>query len=155
MIKALVIAALLALAAVMAHVRLAPTDPAQWHVDPRAIAKPSKPNHWLIRPAGGDARPPHYRAEVATLVAAVEEAAARMGDMERIAGNTASGHLTYISRTRWMGYPDFTTIRVYSTDEGASLAAFSRARFGHSDMGFNRRRLDRMLAHIDEIMADA
>lgn len=153
MIKVVAIGLILALGAVMAYVRYTPTDAAQWHVDPRAIPKPPKPNNWLIRPVGGDARPPHYRGEVAELVAAIEEAAARMGDMTRVAGSRESAHLTYISRTRWMGYPDFTTFRVYSTDEGISFAALARARFGHSDMGNNRRRLEAMLAHIDEIMA--
>lgn len=153
MIKVIAIGLLVALAAVMLYVRFTPTDPAYWHVDPRAIAKPSKPNNWLIRPVGGDARPPHYRAEVADLVAAIEAAAAAMGDMTRIAGTPESGHLTYISRTKWMGFPDFTTFRVYSTDDGVSFAALARARFGQSDMGNNRARLDAMLALIDRHMA--
>lgn len=153
MIKIVVIGALVAFAGLMLYVRFTPTDAAYWHVDPRAIAKPSKPNNWLIRPVGGDARPPHYRAEVADLVAAIEAAAAGMGDMRRIAGSAESGHLTYISRTKWMGFPDFTTFRVYSTDEGVSFAALARARYGTSDMGNNRARLEAMLGLIDAHMA--
>jgi len=153
MIKIIVIVALVALAGVMFYIRFTPTDAAFWHVDPRAIAKPPKPNNWLIRPVGGDARPPHYKGEVSELVAAIEEAAAQMGDMSRVAGSRDSAHLTYISRTKWMGFPDFTTFRVYSTDEGVSFAALSRARFGHSDMGNNRARLEALLAHIDANMA--
>jgi uncharacterized protein (DUF1499 family) len=153
MIKIVVIGILLAVAGVMLYVRFTPTDAAMWHVDPRAISKPAKPNNWLIRPVGGDARPPHYRAEVADLVAAIEAAAAGMGDMRLIAGSAQSGHLTYQSRTKWMGFPDFTTFRVYSTDEGVSFAAFSQARFGHSDLGYNRARLEAMLALIEAEMA--
>lgn len=153
MIKIIVIGALLALGGLMLYVRFTPTDAAFWHVDPRAIAKPDKPNNWLIRPVGGDARPPHYRTEVAELVAAIEAAAAEMGDMTRIAGSPESGHMTYISRTKWMGFPDFTTFRVYSTDEGVSFAALARARFGQSDMGNNRARLEALLALIDRHMA--
>ena len=153
MIKVLVIGVLVALAGVMIYVRFTPTDAAMWHVDPRAIPKPAKPNNWLIRPVGGDARPPHYRAEVADLVAAIEAAVDGMGDMTLIAGNAQIGHLTYISRTTWMGFPDFTTFRVYSTDEGVSFAAFARARFGHSDMGNNRARLEALVARIDAEMA--
>jgi hypothetical protein len=153
MIKILVIGLLVVVAGVMAYVRFAPTDAAMWHVDPRAISKPAKPNNWMIRPVGGDDRPPNYEAEVPVLVAAIEAAVDQMGDMRLIAGNAQSGHLTYISRTKWMAFPDFTTFRVYSTDGGSSFAAFSRARFGEADMGYNRARLEALLPLIAAEMA--
>ena len=149
MIKTLVILALLAVAGFMLFVRFTPSDPALWHVDPRAIAKPTRPNHWLIRPVGGDARPPDYAvdpAELSRIVDAVEMAQPRT---RRVAGSVESGHMTYLTRTPLMGYPDYVSIRVHATEMGASFVAFSRSRFGQSDLGANRARMELWLAAID------
>jgi uncharacterized protein (DUF1499 family) len=149
MIKTLVILALLAVAGLMLYVRLAPTDAAAWHVDPRAIPKPATPNHWLIRPVGGDARPPNYRLDAPGLAELIDAVALAQPRTERVAGSVASGHMTYLTRTPLMGYPDFVSFRVYATETGSSFAVFSRSRFGRSDLGANRKRMETWLAAID------
>lgn len=153
MLKLVVIAALLAAAAGMAYVRFTPSDPELWHVDPRAIPKPGKPNHWLVRPVGGDARPPNHTLEPAALAALIDRIATDTPRTERVAGSVASGHLTYLTRSKWIGFPDYTSFRVYSTETGASFAAFARSRFGHSDLGVNRDRLERWIGAIDAALA--
>ena len=149
MIKAIVIGALLILGAVMAYVRYTPSDPAYWHVDPRAIPKPKKPNHWLVRPVGGDARPPYYPVDVPTLAAALDRAVLALPRTERLAGDVSAGHMTYLRRTPIMGYPDYMSVRVHLAEGGASLALFSRARFGHSDMGVNRAWVEEVLEGVE------
>ena len=149
MVKTLLILLLLAVAGFMLYVRLTPSDPALWHVDPRAIPKPDKPNHWLIRPVGGDARPPNYRLEAPRLAAAIDEVLRDQPRTQRVAGSVESGHMTYLTRTPLMGYPDYVSIRVYATEMGSSFAAFSRSRFGQSDLGANRKRMEAWLAAID------
>ncbi len=149
MVKFLFVLALLALAAAMLYVRLAPTDAALWHVDPRAIAKPSTPNNWLIRPVGGDARPPDYSLSAPELAEVIDAVALAQPRTERIAGSVPSGHMTYLVRSRIMGYPDFVSIRVYATEMGSSFAAFSRSRFGQSDLGVNQARMESWLEQID------
>ena len=149
MIKLIVILALLAVAAVMLYVRFTPSDPALWHVDPRAVSKPSTPNHWLIRPVGGDARPPNYRLDAPTLAKVVDEVVSAQPRTRLVAGSVASGHMTYLTRTPIMGYPDYVSFRVYATEMGASLAVFSRSRFGRSDLGANRARIEAWMEAID------
>ena len=149
MIKILVILALLAVAGVMLYIRFTPSDPEQWHVDPRAATKPDSPNSWLVRPVGGDAPSPEFALPAPELAQLVDEVVLAQPRTRRIAGSVEAGHMTYVTRTPLMGYPDYVSIRVFATATGASLAVFSRARFGHSDMGNNRRRLEDWLAAID------
>ncbi len=149
MIKTIVIIALLAVAGVMLYVRFTPSDPALWHVDPRAIPKPDTPNHWLIRPVGGDARPPAYALDAVELARIVDGVALKQPRTSRVAGSVESGHMTYLTRTPLMGYPDYVSIRVHATEAGSSFAIFSRARFGRSDLGTNRKRIEGWLAEID------
>ena len=148
MIKFLLIAGLLGLAGVMFYVRLAPSDPAEWHVDPRAIPKPDKPNHWLIRPVGGDARPENYARDARGLAEDFDAVARESPRTELVAGSVAAGHMTYLTRSPWMGFPDYTSIRVYSTETGASYAAFARSRFGGNDWGTNRERLEDWVSRV-------
>ncbi|WP_162300753.1 DUF1499 domain-containing protein [Alkalilacustris brevis] len=151
MIKLAVILALVALAAVMAYVRLTPSDPAVWHLDPRAISKPQGSNHWLIRPVGGDARAPNFALPAPDLAQAVDALMLSMPRTERLAGSVSAGHMTYVTRSKWMGFPDYTSIRVYSTEAGAGLAAFARARFGRSDLGVNRARLEALMQALSAL----
>ncbi len=136
---------LLAFAAVaaLAYVRLAPNPPERWHVDPAAVTPPSTPNFHLIRPGEG----PVFAMTPEALAARLDDVA-RDGGAERLAGSPEAGHVTYITRTRWIGFPDFTSIRVLPAEDGATVAAFTRARFGVSDMGANRARLEGWLAAL-------
>jgi uncharacterized protein (DUF1499 family) len=125
----------------MAWVRLAPTDPARWHVDPLAVADPATPN--FARLSLDLAAPP---AEAATRVEAAMLALPRT---ERIAGSAAEGWMTFRTRSRLMGYPDFTSIRILPEGEGARVVAFARSRFGYSDLGVNAARLEALRAALE------
>ena len=46
--------------------------------------------------------------------------------------------LTYITRSAAIGFPDYTTAR----QDGDQLVIWARQRFGRSDFGVNRRRVD-------------
>ncbi|MGY6411791.1 MAG: DUF1499 domain-containing protein [Alkalilacustris sp.] len=154
MIKFLAILALLGVAGAMLYVRLTPSDPAEWHVDPRTAAKPDSPNSWLIRSVGGDAPAPEFALGPAELAEVVDGVILAQPRTQRIAGSPEDGHITYVTRTQWMGYPDYVSVRVYPTATGASLAVFSRSRFGHSDLGVNRKRLEEWMAAIEAAVRD-
>ena len=154
MIKPLVILALLAVAAVMLYIRFTPSDPEEWHVDPRAVAKPDKPNHWLIRSVGGDAPALEYALSAPDLAQVVDAVVLAQPRTRRIAGSVEAGHMTYLTRTPIMGYPDYVSVRVFATATGASLAVFSRSRFGQSDLGTNRKRMEEWMAAIDAAVRD-
>ena len=149
MIKLIVILALVGFVGLLAYIRLAPSDPARWHEDPRLVSRPSTPNFHLIRMVGGDAMPQVFQITPEALTARIDEVA-RADGATLIAGSLASGHMTYLTRTQLMGYPDYTSILVEPAGEGAMLLAFARARFGRSDLGNNRARLERWIAALSD-----
>lgn len=132
----------------MAYVRLSPNDPARWHVDPLTAGAPGLKNGYLLRPSGGDAVAPVYAMTPADLAAKIDAVARAWPRTRLFAGDPAQGWMTYITRTRIMGYPDFTTVKVLPAPGGATFAAFARARFGEGDFGVNKDRLTGWLAAL-------
>ncbi len=115
-----------------AIVRLAPTDPARWHVDPFAAADPAP---------GGVKRVfivPLDPQEALARLAAVAQTEPRT---RHVAGSLAAHRITYRSRSLIWGFPDFTTIAVRDHAAGAEIAILARLRFGKSDLGVNGRRV--------------
>lgn len=148
MIKLIFLGAVFAAVAVAAYIRLAPSDPARWHEDPRLVTRPGTPNFHLIRMVGGDAMPQVFQMDRETLAARLDEVA-RADGATLLAGSVQSGHMTYLTRTPLMGYPDYTSVLIEPAGEGAMLLGFARARFGHSDLGNNRARLERWIAALE------
>lgn len=149
MIKLVVLGVVTTALALAAYIRLAPSDPARWHEDPRLVTRPSTPNFHLIRMVGGDAMPRVFQLAPDALATRIDEVA-RADGATLLAGSVQAGHMTYLTRTPLMGYPDYTSILIEPAGEGAMLLAFARARFGHSDMGNNRARLERWIAALDD-----
>jgi uncharacterized protein (DUF1499 family) len=65
-----------------------------------------------------------------------------------LAGSVAEGWMTYVTRSRWVAFPDYTSVVITPDEGGARLAAFARARYGKSDLGVNAERLDAWLAAL-------
>lgn len=138
--KGLVLAIVLGAAGIVAWVRLAPVDVARWHVDPVTAPDPATPNFARLAPGvvtGAD------------LMAKADAIMLAMPRTRRIAGSVAEGWATYETRSRLMGYPDYTSIRVIPAEGGETLAAFARSRFGYSDLGVNAARLAALRAALD------
>jgi uncharacterized protein (DUF1499 family) len=119
----------------VAYVRLAPSNPAVWHVDPDAVPDPATPNF-----ARADLVIPLPPAEVAARL----EAAAQVDGAVQLAGDAALA--TWLTRSPLMRFPDYTSIKLTPADGGTRLSALARARFGSRDMGANRARLNRWVA---------
>ena len=144
-----VVALVIVAAAAVAYIRLAPSDPGRWHVDPLVVEKPAFPGHYLVRPEGGDTDGPVFDATPAELMAAFHEVAISAPRTTVLAGSVADGHVTYIQRSATIGFPDYVSVRVVEADGGgARLAIFSRLRFGQDDMGVNRDRVERWLEAV-------
>ena len=110
------------------YIRLAPSDPSRWHV----------------APVGETSR--DMMGAVVRVVETGPDGLARLDLVARqsprtnvLAGSVDEGMVTYITRTRWMGFPDYTTVGV--TETGSVIHA--RLRFGRSDTGVNARRVTR------------
>ncbi|MDF0600893.1 DUF1499 domain-containing protein [Psychromarinibacter sp. C21-152] len=141
---------LLALAALMllAWVRLAPSDPDDWHVDPLKAGDPGRGGVLLL--PGEEART--YKATPKSLLSAFDRVAMEAPRVEQLAGSVGSGRITYIARTKWLGFPDYITVTAVPAEGGAQLAVYSRLRYGRGDMGVNRKRLDRWLEELQTVV---
>lgn len=128
-----------------AYVRLAPMDAARWHVDPEEAVPTGRPNQWLLAP-GADGEPIVTDAAPAEALARLEAAALAEGGVERLAGSPEEGLVTWVQRSRLVGYPDAITARAVPEGEGSRVTILSRSRYGHSDMGVNRARVERWVA---------
>ena len=119
----------------VAFVRLAPTDPANWHVP---IAETNSQNM-----TGGAIRVTEAGPEA---LARVDSAMQALPRTRVIAGSVDEGRVTYVTRTKWVGFPDYTTIE----HSDGLLKMHARLRFGASDLGVNRKRLERLLVVAKE-----
>ena len=136
---------LVAIIGMLAYIRLAPSDPERWHVDPLSAADPGQGGVLLVPP---DA--PVLATTPETLMGVFDSIAMAEPRVTRLAGGVGEGHATYVARTRIMGFPDYISVRALPAEDGATLAVVSRLRFGQSDMGVNRARLDRWMAELGE-----
>ena len=128
-------------------VRLAPTDPADWHVDPLSAPRPDG-NGWLVRPEGGNAAAEPVDLTPEALLARLDAIAMDWPRTERLAGSVAEGRITYVTRSRLWGFPDYTTVTALPSGAGAVPVLFARQRFGRGDWGVNRARVEAWLAAL-------
>lgn len=139
--------AALVLGVVAVWVRLAPSDPARWHVDPLTVAPRGARNSTLLRDGNGAdgpalrlALPP---AEVAARLTAIAAATPRT---RVLAGQ--GDFVTWVTRSALWGFPDYTSIRIAPDGTGSLVSVFARARFGDSDLGVNRARVEDWLRRL-------
>ena len=135
MSKSVVIACVLlaALAVVTGFIRLAPSDPQIWHKMQRYPAEQDFDGAVFRIVQTGPER-----------LAQLHAAALATPRTKVLNGSVAGGMVTYISRSRVFGFPDYTTAR----QDGDVLKVFGRARFGRQDFGVNRRRVEGWLSQI-------
>lgn len=139
----------LGVVAVGLFVRFAPVTPEDWHVDPVTVVRPDAENFYLLRPQDGDGPAPVFDAAPETVAMAFQELAGAMPRSRLLHGSAAEGHMTVIVRSQLIGFPDFVTVKVLKVEGGTALAVFSRSRYGHSDMGVNKTRVEEWLAALD------
>ncbi|MBQ0749371.1 MAG: DUF1499 domain-containing protein [Roseovarius sp.] len=123
---------LVAIVAGMAYVRLAPSDPARWHAMPESLA-PGDLAGGAVRVVPGD-------------LAALDAIIRATPRTQILAGDVAQGMITYVTRSRVFGFPDYTTVR----QTGERLEIYGRLRFGKSDLGVNAARIDGWLQRLGQ-----
>ena len=114
--------------------RFAPSDTARWHV---AIHDTENADHiyGATRVIAGS--PAIFEAFHASFLSEPRTGV--------LAGSVADGHITYVTRSTFWGFPDYTTVQLVEDQ----LRIFSRLRFGRSDLGVNRARLERVLLMLE------
>lgn len=126
---------LLVVIAFAAYVRLAPSDPAQWHVDLTADGLPAHAHVFCIRP---DNRYGPIAGDPKALLAQLDAIAMASPRTTRLAGSPDEGRITWVTRSALMGFPDYATAQVM---EGPGLCIAGRQRFGSQDWGVNAARI--------------
>ncbi|WP_299893827.1 DUF1499 domain-containing protein [uncultured Ruegeria sp.] len=116
-----------------AYIRLAPSNPARWHVAPVAEVDQDLPSGVLrvveTGPDGLQRLDLIARATPRTSV---------------LAGSVDEGMITYVTRTKWIGFPDYTTVQ----QDGDTRRIHGRLRFGRRDFGVNKARVDGWLGKM-------
>ena len=133
------------------YVRLVPMDPNQWHVDPIGVQRSGKPNDYLIS-EGGDQPAVVVSTGVAETAAAAFEAIRELPRTTLLAGSVEGGWFTVVSRSRLMGYPDATTVRIEPRETGSAVHVYARARYGYSDLGKNSERVALFLKALEQML---
>lgn len=140
MIRTILFVLLVAVAGLLAYVRLAPSDPARWHID-IAAADFVPPAGWAAFCPAPGTREFITGSSLASL-AAVADAWPRT---TRLAGSVEEGRITWITRSRLFGFPDYATAAMVDTSDGPQLCIVSRQRFGAQDGGVNAAKLQAWL----------
>ena len=136
----------LALLGFGAWVRLAPSDPAVWHVDPATVTDRGAENSYLLA-AGGDAGPVEVPLPPDQAAARLDAIALATPRTTRLAGQ--GDFVTYLTRSAAMGFPDYTSVRILPTATGSQVLIFARSRFGQKDFGVNRARVEDWVARLN------
>jgi uncharacterized protein (DUF1499 family) len=115
-------------------VRLAPSDPARWHV------------------SAGDTGNRDFAGAVIRTIAASPGDFTRLDRIIRatprtslLAGSPEEGMVTYVTRSKIWGFPDYTTVEARQ----GQLVIHGRLRFGSSDMGVNLARVTGWIAALE------
>ncbi len=119
-----------------AYIRLAPSDLTRWHVAPV-----------------GDADRDLKRG-VVRLVETGPDGLSRLDAIAKgtprtvvLAGSVPEGMITYVTRTKVFGFPDYTTAQ----QDGDTLRIYGRLRFGGSDFGVNKARVEGWLERVQGV----
>lgn len=142
--------AVVAVVAVLGIIRLAPSNPDVWDV-PIAdrVEAGSGPCAEQVRALMNGARSacllPGQPADVLTRLAVIADAYPRTA---RLAGSPSEGRMTWVARSRVMGFPDYITAEVMAVPNGTQLDVYARQRFGSSDLGVNAARLKLWLGQM-------
>ncbi|WP_170449780.1 DUF1499 domain-containing protein [Ruegeria arenilitoris] len=115
------------------YVRMAPADPARWHVQVVAEADRDLPGGVIrVAQTGPDG------------LARLDQVARATPRTTVLAGSVDEGLVTYVTRSRVFGFPDYTTAQ----QDGDTLRIYGRLRFGRRDFDVNRSRVDGWLAAL-------
>lgn len=134
---------LLAALVLLAYIRLAPSNREAWHTDPMEAVPQA--GHFVVRAEGGDMVSPTFEGSPMDLLTKFDVVAMAEPRTERLAGSPEEGRITYVSRSRYIGFPDYTTVQAIPVEGGAALVIHARLRFGRSDLGVNAARVTRWL----------
>ena len=116
-----------------AYIRLAPSDPGLWHITPLGEVSQDMPDGvFRVVDTGPDG------------LARLDTIARDTARTQVLSGSVEEGMITYVTRTKVIGFPDYTTVQ----QDGDVLRIYARLRFGRKDFGVNKARVYGWLAAL-------
>lgn len=128
------------LAAFALYVRIAPTFAERWHGYPLPHRDPGQ--------YPGEGRHVAILSiESKTVFHELDEIIRAERRTKVVAGLATDDMRTYVTRSLVFGFPDYTTVCLKETrdDDQLRLIIYGRLRFGRSDLGVNRKRINRWI----------
>lgn len=114
----------------VAYVRLAPVDEDKVHVPVSASEDEDGKGHCI-----------RVTLAFPGLLKRIDETMRALPRTTVVAGSLSEQRITYMTRSKVVGFPDFTTVQ----EVDGQIRLYARLRFGRSDMGVNRARLKHVL----------
>jgi len=127
MMRVMGLIALAVLVGLALYIRLAPSNAARWHRMPEVVIAGDTPGEAFLVIEADEAD--FHRLHDIILQTARTHV---------LAGAVDAGMITYVTRSRVFGFPDYTTLR----HRDGRIEIWGRLRFGRSDFGVNARRID-------------
>ena len=113
-----------------------------------------KPNQYLMIPQGFPCSvKPHRQSPVfKTTPQALEEALLRIITAQpRTEIEKRNGQTEVVQRSAFFRFPDTATLQIVNHGNGkASVAVFSRSKYGYRDFGVNRKRVDGWMSALEK-----
>ncbi len=140
-------------AAFAVYVRLSPAPVSQVHVAPA----PQPPGDYPT--AGSFTAVRAVTSQPENVMRAVETIAQTTPRTRLVAGSSDTGLMTFETRSRFWGFPDYTTVTILPSDaagdnEGPLLMIYARLRFGQADLGVNKSRVESWLAQLGPLIVN-
>lgn len=124
-------------------------------MDFKNLTLTAKPNQYLVAPEGLCARAkphlaaPEFAAAPTALRARFRDVALAQPRVVQTGADDATLTDTYVQRSALLGFPDTVTVQFLAAGSGgSSLAIYSRSRYGYSDLGVNKVRIDAWLREL-------
>jgi uncharacterized protein (DUF1499 family) len=125
------------MSAFMMYVRFSPIKSEAWNVPLRAKAAGTYRDKSGVQEIQALENPPSALVRLDRIIQATPRTTV-------LAGSVAEGMISYITRSRFWGFPDVTTVSATET-----LNIHARLRFGRSDFGVNGARVQGWLDQLN------
>lgn len=129
------------------YIRAAPHNTTAEHVIPPIGAEPDAPDIM----EGSAVYAQVFTAPPADLLARLNTIALATPRTSVLAGSVSGGMITYVTRSRVFGFPDYTTVEVIEDEVGSRATLYGRLRFGKSDFGVNSQRISGWLQAVQPL----
>ena len=132
---------------VLCYIRFSKPNESNWHVDPELVSQNDLRNSFLNNSKRSNFF--YYAVPVKELYLKLHEIS-EADKCQRVFGNIDEGLITFVCRSRFLGFPDYVSISLKEHEtRKSSLSVFSRSRFGVYDFGKNKKRMKKWLRQLE------